>query len=289
MPLVWLVTFTLAASPQLVEGRALVQQLKFAEARTQLEAAKQSTTLTPEERREVSALLAHCLAAEGRLPDAEAVYAELLADDARAPPPSAGPPRLRDAFRRAKERLYPPGFASVTRQPAPQGFVGVRLLDPWERCAGGVTLFLRRDAAFAASAVLLDALGRGQAELGDASAWYAEARAADASVCAALGSAAEPFALSRVEPVGVAQPAAQAPRSRVVPWLALGATAVTGALSATFAGLGAGSLEQGRLATFASDLRAAELAARSQFSVAWGFGIGAVVAALATVALFIAW
>lgn len=281
--------FLLGASPQLDEGRALVTQLRFAEARTHLEAARASTTLTLGERREAAGLLAHCYAAEGRIADAEKVYAELLSTDARAPAPSSGPPRLRDAFRRAKERLYPPGFASLTREPAPAGRVAVQLLDPWNSCTRGVVIARRGlDGTFTEEAMPVDALGRGSVGVGDASAWFVEARSASGA-CASLGSLAEPVLVPVIEEEAVTRAPVVTPRSRVVPWISFGVTVAATAAAATFAGLGAGSMDQARSANFASDLRAAELQARDQFTLAWGFGIGAAVAALTTAVLFIAW
>lgn len=285
-----LVVIIASASPQLEEGRVLVQQLQFAQARVRLEAAKASTTLSIDERREVIGLLAHCFAAEGRVPDAENVYAELLATDAKAPAPVSGPPRLRDAFRRAKERLYPPTFASLTREVAAPGRVGVQLLDPWSRCGGGVFLLRRTTEGFVAEPVTLDERGHGQADLANAAAWYVEARGPTGERCAAIGSAAEPF-LNAPPIVETAAPSVVVarPRSRVVPWLVFGVAAAAAVTTGIFAGLGADSLARSKQAVFASDLRQGELAARDQFSLAWGFGAGAGLATLATVVLFVAW
>jgi hypothetical protein len=281
----------LFTNPQLDEGRALVQQLRFADARARLEAARASTTLTLDEHREVAALLAYCWAAEGNVNEAEQTYVQLLSRDARAPAPTAGPPRLRDAFRRAKERLYPPGFVSLTRELSAPGRVAVQLLDPWNTCNGGVVMRRRGlEREFTAEPLALDALGRGQAELAPLPTqreWYVEARGADGAGCATLGTAAEPFFITRVieAPLGVPPP----PRARWVPWLIVGAAVIAAALTTTFTLLGEDSLARARASRFGADIRAAELGARDQFTLAWGFGVGAGVATVASVVFFATW
>ncbi len=278
----------LFTNPQLDEGRTLVQQLRFAEARARLEAALASTTMTLEEQREVAALLAYCWAAEGNVNEAEQAYVQLLSRDARAPAPTAGPPRLRDAFRRAKERLYPAGFVSLTRELSAPGRVAVQLLDPWNLCSGGVVMLrrgLERD--FTAEPLALDALGRGQTDVTQLSAWYVEARTAEGVPCATLGTAADPFLITRVieAPLGVPAP----PRARWVPWLIVGAAAVAAALTTTFTLLGEDALGRARASLFGADIRAAELKARDQFTLAWGFGVGTGVATVASVVFFATW
>ncbi len=66
------------SSPWLSEARALVEQLRFADAIARLEIARQVRSLEPSERRAVLELLAYCQVAEGKRDAAEATYTSML-------------------------------------------------------------------------------------------------------------------------------------------------------------------------------------------------------------------
>jgi tetratricopeptide (TPR) repeat protein len=128
----WLTT----ANPQLEEGRALYQSLRYERAAEKLKLATQAPESTLEERITSYDLLARSLAALGRMDQVEATYRELLRVEPHAPAPRDAAPKIRDAFTRAKEELYRRDHVQLELQPAPPGQVVVRLIDPWERVKG---------------------------------------------------------------------------------------------------------------------------------------------------------
>jgi hypothetical protein len=273
------------ASPYIDEARQLVEGVQFEAALKKLELAQASTALTAEDRRAIAGLMAHCWAAEGRMEKVEAVYAELLTNDPRAPAPVSGPPRLREAFRRVKERVYPAKYVSLTREPSPPGRVALRLVDPWDRCAT-VQLVTRTSSGVTKDPVPVDPQGLGAATLPDAGAWFVEARDAQSQPCATLGSAETPFVIAPVETPRAVATVGPPPWVKWV--IAAGALGLAGA--ATASGFsGANSLEAARRTEFADELRANELAAQQAFRWTWGLGIAAGVFTAAAVVLFFGW
>src|SRR5437016_3069698 len=113
LPLAALTALASGVNPYLAEARDFYAQLLYAKAEARLKLAREVPNSTPEERREVYDLLARSQVALGRTADAEASYSELLAVDPDAPPPEASP-KIRDLFRRAKERTYPPRFVRLS-------------------------------------------------------------------------------------------------------------------------------------------------------------------------------
>jgi hypothetical protein len=179
----------LAANPYLGEGKALFEALKYPEAEARLRTAAQVPETTVDERRAIYDLLARAVLAQGRGPDAELVYAELLAKDAGAPAPK-GAPKVRDAFQRAKERLYPQPFARIVQLPAAPGKIEVSLLDPWS-VIDAVVLIVGQDE----QKLSPTGQGRYSAELAGGAQFRVEARSKDALVLATLGSSDAPLAM----------------------------------------------------------------------------------------------
>src|SRR4051812_14756911 len=71
-----LVSLVAGTNPYLDSGRELYRSVRFKDAEAQLQLARRVPTSTRDERREALDLLARAIAAQGRLEDAEAVYAE---------------------------------------------------------------------------------------------------------------------------------------------------------------------------------------------------------------------
>ena len=222
---------------------------------------------------------------------AEEAYAALLSGDPQAPAPAQGPPRLREAFRRVKERLYPPGFVGLMDRPAPEGRVAVALTDPWSLVAS-LVLSQALDARVDERAMTPDETGLATGTLlPGARSWFVEARDDQGTARASLGTRAQPRLLSVPEPVvGVASVVAPAPvpqRSRVLPIAATVVAVGLAATASTFAGLGVSAHASAGMAGFASDTRALDLQSRTQLTFAWGFGIAAVVMGAAAVVLWV--
>src|SRR5688572_29120142 len=78
------VALALQANPYLDEGRALFKKVRFVEALQQLTLARQVSSSTPEERREVLDLLARTYLAVGREREAAEAFTDLLRDDPHA-------------------------------------------------------------------------------------------------------------------------------------------------------------------------------------------------------------
>ena len=286
MLLALLISVSVSATPYLDEARGLVERLQFDAALKKLELAGASTTLSLEERREVAALRAHCWAAEGRMEQVDSVYAELLARDSRAPAPSSGPPRLREAFRKAKERLYPPGFVSLTRAASPPGRVVIRLVDPWARCASVEVSASDTAGGWRSTPIELDLEGQGAAATPATGAWFIEARTAEGASCASLGTQAAPFVVESAAPSNVVTASG---RASWVPWVVTAVAIALTASAAVTGALGASALDRSRSASFAFDVRAEELAARNAFSWMWGLGASAAASIAASVIFFAAW
>lgn len=128
MVLVACLTALLGTSPDFDEGAKLYDAMQFRAAEARLRLAREQA-VSDDEKVPVLELLARTLVAQGRVKEAEDVYAELLALSPHAAPPADVSPKIADAFQRAKARLYPRGFVRllVKRET-------VTLIDPWRGC-----------------------------------------------------------------------------------------------------------------------------------------------------------
>ncbi len=124
----------LAANPALDEGRTLFQKLQYEQALVKLKSAAESSA-PGAERREAYDLLARTWAALGDLSQTEAVYAQLLAKDPRAPAPADAAPKIRAAYSSAKTSLFPPGTVRLTRVGGAERHLKLELFDPWSAVA----------------------------------------------------------------------------------------------------------------------------------------------------------
>ncbi|MBL8954100.1 MAG: hypothetical protein JNK82_25210 [Myxococcaceae bacterium] len=287
-----LVAVALTSNPYLDEARGLLESMQYAQARAKLEYARKVTTSTRDEKREVFALLARAWAAEGKLDQAEATFAELLVEDPSAPPPRDAP-KIREAFRRAKEKLYPLDFVSLTQSPAPVGRVALQLKDPWGVVEQVALLESTDQQTFTARPLELGEDRTAAAALtppapGEPTRWYAEARG-NKKVLASLGTAAQPFVFA----IGEGSVVTEGRRTRVVPWLvAAFAVAAAAAGAALMVAGWSDSDAAGRLAASGGsngEIRRLDSRARTEVTVGWA-GAGTALALGVTAAvLFVAW
>lgn len=283
-----LLFIALTANPYLDEARGLLDSMQYGQARAKLEYARKVTTSTRDEKREVFALLARAWAAEGKLDQAEAAFSELLADDPSAPAPRDAPPRIREAFRKAKEKLYPLDFVSLAQAAAPAGRVQLQVKDPWG-VVSELSLQESTGEAFAPR-VLTVTEGEAAAALtppapGVPTKWYVEARDGSKKLVASLGSAKAPFVFG----IGEGTTVTPGGRSRVVPW-------VTAALTLAAVGVTAGVAAQG-VADYGAAGSTASVGerqrldgrARGELTAAWVSGSLALALLVTTVVLFVVW
>ncbi len=192
----------LAANPYLGEGQKLFDGMRYPEAEARLRTAREVPTSTPEERRRVYDLLARSVAAQGRLPEAEGLYAELLAKDPDAPAPQGVSPKIRETFHRAKERIYPPPYAQLSPQPAAPGRLELLLVDPWQKVSEVVLSTSVGEKPFSQS--VLTGSGRTYEAALPATReglrYYVQARGADGAVLARLGTAEAPLVVAAAAP-----------------------------------------------------------------------------------------
>lgn len=128
----WLVGVMLAGTPQLDAAKKSWQALDYPSAEVKLRAALEGSELSPDERREAVDLLVRTLVALNRGEQAETVYLRQLSVDPGTPAPADASPRIRDAYLRAKGRLYPKDFLKLEATASP-GTLEVTLADPWQR------------------------------------------------------------------------------------------------------------------------------------------------------------
>lgn len=294
------IALTLGVNPQLSEGRALFQRLRYEAAEAKLREAQRNPESTPQERAEVLDLLARSLAAQGRMDECEEAYRELLVHEPHAPTPGAAP-KIRGAFERAKRRVYPSDYVQLQLRSASGGQVAVELIDPWARVSELVLVdrtgvaaerALARTGASASFEVLFpwtlaarDARGQVVTSLEGPGPEPAVARQeSPAPLDAPKPPALEPAPPPSPPPAAVAKVDAQAaPRTPWARW-ALGTTSVAaagaGAVLAIFSAESSAAAERARFAsdTYALDARAHDQALASNLLFA-----GALVAAGAAV------
>lgn len=120
----------LSTNPFLAEGRKQFAALDFRAAAETLKRASEVRDQTPAERSAAFELLAQSYLALGRDDEASGAYRALLKADPHAATPE-GSPKVRDAFLRAKEALYPRPAVSLSRLPsAPDTWI-FEWVDPW--------------------------------------------------------------------------------------------------------------------------------------------------------------
>jgi hypothetical protein len=274
-----LLLFLSGANPFLDEGRRLYDAMLYENATAQLRLAAEAPTSTREERREAVDLLARALAAQGLDEQAEREYAKLLGRDPNAPSPVHASPKIRTAFQRAKARLYPPNFVSLTPVAATSASIEVDVTDPWQlvrelalESSQGEAVFERQRMDYQ------DGRASGHfGVLGDAPVrYYVVAEGEERRVLAQLGSEDKPLLLPRPElppqpppRVDLVQPppAPAEPVSRKPAWILTSAAVVAAAVGT------------GLAVSSASDARTAKTAWASQVGAlnnsAWNKALGA--------------
>ncbi|MBI3185876.1 MAG: tetratricopeptide repeat protein [Myxococcales bacterium] len=194
-----MLALAMGANGDLEEARRLYDSMLFRLAEAQLRSLVRKAP--PQDvRREAYDLLARALAAQSRLEEAEAAYAQLLEADPHAPGPRDAAPKVRKVFQRAKERLYPPGFAQLERVPAEEPVVEVRLVDPWSIVREVVLMQALGPSGYSGGPMKFEPGGARAAISGAPSSepvrWYVEARDAEGRAVCQLGHPSAPFSYS---------------------------------------------------------------------------------------------
>lgn len=278
------------SSPWLSEARALVEQLRFADAIARLEIARQVRSLEPSERREVLELLAYCQVAEGKRDAAEATYTAMLQQEPWFElSKEASSPKVLEAFEAAKTKLFPRDYVRLEQQPAAPGWAALALTDPW-RQVRSVTVFERRDGGEWKETVLTEETGHAYrfplTVTGDGKLeWYVEANSEVAVVArVATREAPRVLQIAKQDPVVVVAPVENSPSgSRVAGFVTLGLGV---ALAAVATGLAVGGTNLRQAARdrtqppgdFADTARLAERDGQAQQTWSVGLFIGAGVA-----------
>ncbi len=227
---------TQAPSAALDQGRALAEELRFAEAVEALELARKEPLPTTE-KVEALTLLAKCLVAQGLRPRAEQIYTELLSLSPSVRLPADTSPKLQEVFDAVRARLYPPGYFALEALPGAPGALRVRVVDP-HGLLRRLDLISRADASAPWRRRALTVEGDvAQEALGASGAtqWYVEALGDETYVLASIASADAPRQLlTDAASAPPKRPPTTADRlGRVGGWVAagLGATALALALA----------------------------------------------------------
>ncbi|MBM4783082.1 MAG: hypothetical protein GQE15_35845 [Archangiaceae bacterium] len=297
------VVFTLAlaqtANPYLDLARAKARELKFAEAITQLQVAKQVPDLEQAQRLEVFELLAKCQIAEGNRAEADAAFSELLAiDPEHELDRDSTSPKILTVFDAVKERLFPDRQVSLVEEMAPPGRLRLRVIDPFHRATAGELVLRRGDGPWESRTVaienkVIDVLT--PTASGDSVFWFVRVNAGETTV-ASFGSEAAPRVSER-RAIAELPPAAEEPTGLAptkVAGIVTGAVAVLAAGVGTALQLNSQSLDRASRdpsrppGDWADTARAAHADAVSQAT--WSIGMFATggVAAISAVVLF-AW
>lgn len=191
-----LLASALSQSPgdALERGRALAEELRFAEAVEALEAARKEPLAKPE-RVEALQLLAKCLVAQGLRPRAEQIYTELLSVEPATRLPADTSPKLQEVFDAVKARVYPPGYFALEPLPGPSTSVRLRVIDPYVQLLQ-LELVTRegpdgewhRRALRLVDGAASEALAPGAHGLD----WYVEALTEESRLLASVGTAEQP-------------------------------------------------------------------------------------------------
>jgi hypothetical protein len=196
-------TLSATSNPWLEKARTAYSRLDCNAVLSDLGHAKQVPTDDLETRLAIFDLEGRCHVALGHLADAEAAFTQMISLDPRAELDPSLSPKIRDAFKSAKRKLYPEDYLALKELPAGPDLKRAELVDPWRRVSSVVVgrwdeeqqKFVEETLPPNGNVYLAQVKER---------AWYLEARNASATSIARLGSRDVPAPLPR--PVAVAQP-----------------------------------------------------------------------------------
>jgi hypothetical protein len=201
-----LVSALLGANPFLEEGKQFYRDMFYPQAADRLRVAVDAPNITREERREAVDLLARSLAALGHLDEAEHEYARLLEKDSNAPAPAHAAPKIRQAFLKAKERLYPHDFVQLTLVAVTPASIEINMVDPWQAVHDIDVFQARPGEPFAQLEVSVDGTGRVTGRLDTRRQpvrYYARAVGVEGRVLASLGTEKTPLSYGTAPEVRV--------------------------------------------------------------------------------------
>jgi hypothetical protein len=127
------VTLAATSNPWLEKARAAYSKLDCDAVLSDLAQARQVPTDDAATKLSIFDLEGRCHVALGHAADAEAAFTQMLGIDAQAELDPALSPKIRDAFKRAKLKLFPEDYVAFKElAPAPE-LIRVELVDPWHR------------------------------------------------------------------------------------------------------------------------------------------------------------
>jgi tetratricopeptide (TPR) repeat protein len=220
-----------AANPYLDDGIRLYESQRFEEAAKALQLAADVKDAPAAERRKTFELLAKSQIALGKTAEADEAFARLLSADPQAEEPS-GAPKVKESFRRAKQRLYKDDYVAMKAVTAPEGEVWIEAIDPWHLLSA-VEIHELKGAMDAVQLMKFDGLYRGRLDLATLR-YFVLGRASDGTVLASVGS--EKVPLERTLPPSLVSNQQQTERRAEQPKITLTksriAALVTGGVSA---------------------------------------------------------
>jgi hypothetical protein len=252
------------ANSFLVEGRRLVQELRFSEAVVKLELARRAPTQELNEQLEILDLLGRSLIAEGQSKRAREAYEELLRLAPSFMLEPGAPPKIGEVFLAAKKALYPSDFVELGVDRSKPLNPRFKLKDPWNVVStlqlahfdAEKTVWIETDYAIPFTQL---------PEVPRDAAWKLSARSSRGVALARLQSDAHLVDVSiRPEPVAEKAKAPSGPSFSVRPALVIGAAglALGAAVTAVILHARTDTLEaQARTSEWADDGRAKHAAA----------------------------
>ncbi len=180
-----LLASVVAANPYLDDGIRFYESQRFEEAAKALQLAADVKDAPPAERRTTFELLAKSQIALGKNAEADEAFARLLSADPQAEEP-AGAPKVKESFRRAKQRLYKDDYVSMKSVTAPEGEVWIEAIDPWHLLSA-VEIHELKGAMDAVQLMKFDGLYRGRLNAATLR-YFVLGRASDGAVLASVGS-----------------------------------------------------------------------------------------------------
>jgi hypothetical protein len=247
LPLVAFALAAAAANPWLESAKTAYARLECDQVLADLELARQVPTNDLPTQLAILDYSGRCHVALGHRPEADVAFGQMLALDPQAELDPALSPKIRDAFRATKLRLYPAEYVALKQLPASEGLLRAELADPWKRV--GVVVLGKWNASSKVfdEAPLAPAGNVYLVRVTAGTAWFVEARSAAGESLALLGKKSAPVLAATVPssavtaaPVLVEKPAADPPKTRaLIRWTSVGVgavAAVTGAVLWSVAG-----------------------------------------------------
>ncbi len=281
-----------APNPWLESARVAYARLDCEKVLADLELAARVPTNDQPSQLAILDYSARCQVALGHRAEADEAFAKMIALDPRTELDPSLSPKILDAFRAAKLKLYPAQFVTFRELPAMQGLHRAELVDPWRRVSQVVLGTWDERAQKFVEQPLAPASGVFQAQVAGGLTWFLEARAASGEGVALLGKkvapAPAPVPVAAAMPVAVAAEAPPPPEPpKVARWITVGAGAAVALAGIALLGVSATSRSSAERAVWAND--AVAIGGRASAEGGWGGGLLFGGAAVITAGFIFTW